>query len=411
MNINIDINHNAQDSARFDIGLAAHYLPVKLCSTSFDTIGECVAFLANNADGQFTNICVDDDSVLFIIEWSQYLYDTIQKSVCDMQYWSPIYNFHRVSGVVDGYKRTIYLDSRSFRKIVPASKVSEPHKKTINQFSSHEVLFPCIAYVSTDFKEIFTCSPIFASKDGLSIQNGEISAKVEPNLLQYYQYMNKCALKGYNRFYDRYEPTNMLGTKYLIYTEEGFELIRRYYYDLYDEATAEILSDKVVGAITILETPPFEKKVNSITLFLTTERLNIQRATNVDMSTTTYDNHPMTLLKYQNTKVLTLACLHYILKKYDFQLNNHTINYNDLGGWRDFMTECENNGTISDFSKVMSSPKTRAKQSMDSLVYELRHNEESFKVFENFIEQRFWDMDSFDRATCAIILPKYKDIK
>lgn len=140
MNIDIDINHNAQDNARFDIGLASRYLPVKLCSTSFASIGECVAFLANSADGQFTNIGIDTDSVLFIVKWSQYLYDSIQKNIFNMEYWSPCYNFHRVSGVVDGFKRTIYLDSRSFRKIVPPTKNSHPHTRTINQFNSYEVL-------------------------------------------------------------------------------------------------------------------------------------------------------------------------------------------------------------------------------------------------------------------------------
>lgn len=411
MNIDIDINHNAQDSARFDIGLASRYLPVKLCATSFNSIGDCVAFLANNADGQFTNICVDEDSVLFIVEWSQFLYDTIQRCVCEMQYWSTTYNFHRVSGVVDGFKRTIYLDSRAFRKIVPNTKKSAPHNKTINQFNSYESLFPCIAYVSTDFKDVFRCSPVFASPDGLCIQNGKIAAKVEPNLLQYYSYMNQCALKGFTKFYDRYEPTNMLGTQYLIFTKEGFELLRQFYYDTSDEATNEILSDKIVGAITILQTPAFERKVNSITLFLATEKLDIERASNVDMSTTTFDNNPMTLLKFQKTKALTLACLHYMLKKYNFQLNSHYVDYKELGGWRDYMTECENNGTISDLSKILSSPKTRAKQSLGELVYDLRHDEEAFKVFENFIEEKFWDMDAMDREVCAIVLPKYKDLK
>lgn len=254
-------------------------------------------------------------------------------------------------------------------------------------------------------------TPIFASTNGLSIQNDEIAEKVEPNLLQYYQYMNKCALKGYNRFYDRYEPTNMLGTQYLTYSKEGFELIRQLYYDTYDEATTEILSDKVVGAITVLETPAFENKVNSITLFLTTEKLDIERAYNVDMATTLCDNHPMKFLKPQKTKVISLACLHHILKKYDFQLNNHEVNYSDLGGWKDFMSECERNGTISDFSKIMSSPKTRAKQSIKSLGYELRHNMKSFNTLENFIDNKFPSMDSLDKAICALILPKYKDLK
>lgn len=410
MNIDIDIKHNALDSARFDIGLSSRYLPIELTATSFGGIGECIAFLANDADGQFTNISVDKDSVLFIILWNQNTYDEIKKDVLKMDYWVPFYNFHRVSGEVNGITRTIYLDSRAYRKIVRPQ--TQPHIRTISKFSSYDVLFPYIAYVSEDFKPIFSASPIFKSSEGFDLKNNSISAKVDPELLKYYSYKNDCDLKSFNKYYDRYVVTNMLGMQYLIYSEEGFSLLRQYFYDTSDHATKEILSDKVVGAITILQTPAFERKINAITIFLTKEPIKVERASNVDMKSTTYEGYPIKPLQSQSTKVLTLSIIHSILKKYNYQVDSKLmINYDILGGWNDFFLDCEKKGILSDFSSFFLMDKTQAKKRYESMLYDLRHKKDEYERFESYINSNFDTMNAADRELCAFLFPKFKGVK
>lgn len=410
MDINLDINHNAHDNARFNIGLSSRYLPVQLSATSFGKIGDCVAFLANNADSQSTNIIVDDDSVLFIILWDQFLFDEIKKCVLKMDYWFPNYNFHRITGEVDGVKRTVYLDSRAFNKIVNPPQNSATRIRTISQFKDYDVLYPCVVFVSEDFRSVFNATPIFQTPNGFEIKNNSISAKVGYELLQYHQYKNNLACKSYTRYYDRYKVTNMLGTQYIIYSEEGFKLLRQYFFDTSDYATSEILSDKVVGAITILENPAFEDKINSITVFLTTEPIKLERCINIDMESSSFEDYPIKSLKPQATKVLTLAIIHAIVKKYNYQPENRLIDYELLGGWNDFLQHCADNGLLSDISSFMSMDKTVAKRAYEALLYDFRKQPESLERFIRFIESNFDSMPQEDKALCAFLIPKFKDL-
>lgn len=410
MDIDLDINHNALDNARFDIGLSSRYLPVQLSATSFGKIGDCVAFLANNADSSTTNIVVDEESVLFIILWNQFLYDDIKRCVLNMDYCSPNYNFYRIAGIVDGVKRTVYLDSKAFKKIVNPPQNQASRIRTISQFKDYDILYPCVAFVSDDFGSVFNATPLFKTPDGFDIKNNSISAKVDFELLQYYEYKNELACKSYTRYYDRYKVTNMLGTQYIIYSEEGFKLLRQYFYDTSDHATSEILSDKFVGAITILYNPAFEDKINSITIFLTIEPIKFERCINIDMQASSFEDYPIKSLKPQATKVLTLAIIHAIVKKYNYQSENELINYELLGGWNEFFQKCADDGLLSDISLFMSMDKTIAKKAYESLLYDLRKQPKSLERFIGFIESNFDSMPQEDKALCAFLIPKYKDL-
>ena len=410
MNIDLVINHSALGSTRYDIGITERYLPIKLSATSFGDIGECVTFLANDATGTYTDISINDGSVLFIVMWNQLLYDEIKDDIINMDYWSPVNNFHRITGEVDGVKRTVFLDSRAFKKIVNPPKKSNTHFRTINQFQKYDVLFPCIVYVSEGYKSVFNATPIFASSDGFEIKNSSISANVEYELLQYYSYKNDLALKSYTKYYDRYKVTNMLGTQYIIYSEKGFNLLRQYFYDTSEYATHAILGDKVVGAITILEQPAFENTINAITIFLTTEPLKFERCINIDMALSTYEDFPLKTLKPQSTKVLTLAIIHAIIKKYNFQPNNRTVNYSLLGGWNDFLEDCSAKGLLADFTSFFSMDKTKAKKAYDNFCYDVTNKQDVFEDLESFIESNFETMEPEDKALCAFLFPKYKDL-
>lgn len=410
----MDINFkNDSPSTNYNYGLANRYLPIRLTTTEFRIIGNCMAFLANNADGRFTDIVENDKSELFIIGYNHNLYEEIKADILNMDYWEPSLNFQLMEGEVDGLQRKIYLDIRSFNKLHPTKKSSKPHIKTITQFQGYKNLYPYIAYVSEDFNSIFSSNPIFESEDGFFIEGNSIYANMDDeSLYQYNTYCNHCALKGHNIFYDRYEITNIAARELLIYSEKGFELIRNLFYDTSDHASKKILTDKVKGAMTILNIPAFENKVVSMTIFLSTEPYMAERAINIDMQTSFYENHPIKLLKYQKTKVLTLAAIYYILKRYNFQLNQeHIINYENLGGWEDFFKECEEKGIFSDFSKFFSMEKTRAKKTLESVFYQIRTNEADFKIFENFIKSHYKDMDTFDQEVSSFILPDLKKTK
>lgn len=415
----LNINQNVMDisfrndspSSNYNYGLADRYLPIRLTTTEFRTLGNCMAFLANNADGSFTDIIENEKSDLFIISYNLNLYEEIKSDILNMDFWEPSLNFQLMEGEVDGTKRKIYLDIRLFNKLHLPPKKPIPHTKTITQFYGYKSLYPFIAYVSEDFNSIFTTNPMFESQDGFHIENNSIYANIEDDsLFQYNTYCSPCVLKGHTLFYDRYEITNIAKRELIIYSKEGYELIRNFFYDTSDYASKIFLTDKVVGAITILDWPPFENKVVSMTIFLMTELFLAERATNIDMETNFFENHPIKFLKYQKTKVLTLAAIYYILKRNNFQLKqDNIINYENLGGWEDFFKECEEKGIFSDFSIFFSMDKTRAKKTLESVFYQIRTNEADFKIFENFIKSHFENMDTFDQEVCSFILPDLKN--
>ena len=409
MEINININSVSKYSKS---EIASRYLPVRLMKTQFNKIGDCMAFLANNAEGQYTRIIENQDSVLFVILYNQDLYDEIQSDVLKMDFWEPDYTFQLLEGEVDGVIRKIYLDIRAYRTIIEHNTEylnRNKHIKTIELFSSYSKLYPYIVYVGGDFRSIFRSCPIFKSKDGFKIKDGAISANMDYEYFMPDICYNKCVLKGYNKFYDRYEVDNMAGTEYLIYTQTGFEILRDYFYDTSHFANKTIFDTSITGAITIVDY--FFEKTKSITLFFSTKPILAKRADNIDMITSTFENHPIKTLRYKRTSVFALAAIHYILKKFQYQSSNgNYIDYDLLGGWADSMIGIESKDVPSDSVSLERSLKSKSLEAYTSLLADLRYVKDEFFKFENFIDEQFDMMNTADKDICTFIFPKYKKL-
>lgn len=93
---------------------ASKYLPVRLSTTFFDGIGECICIVANRADGMTSNIIEDSDSEVFLTLNSPALYNEIKSNVLNMDYWTPNTHYNTVNGLADGVKRKIHLDGIVF---------------------------------------------------------------------------------------------------------------------------------------------------------------------------------------------------------------------------------------------------------------------------------------------------------
>ncbi len=93
---------------------ASKYLPVRLSTTCFEGIGECIAFAANRADGMTCDITENDISEIFLTLMDASLYEELKRDVLNMDYWSPINHFNTVTGLADGKVRKIHLDGRYF---------------------------------------------------------------------------------------------------------------------------------------------------------------------------------------------------------------------------------------------------------------------------------------------------------
>lgn len=93
---------------------ASKYLPVRLSTTYFDGIGDCIAFAANRADGVKTDIVENKESEIFLTLMESELYEEIKRDVLNMDYWIPQDYYTTVTGLADGMLRTIHLDGRYF---------------------------------------------------------------------------------------------------------------------------------------------------------------------------------------------------------------------------------------------------------------------------------------------------------
>lgn len=93
---------------------ASKYLPVRLSTTYFDGIGECIAFAVNRADGMTKDIVENPKSEIFLTKMDSSLYEEIKRDVLNMDYWSPRNQYNTVTGLADGKVRKIHLDGRYF---------------------------------------------------------------------------------------------------------------------------------------------------------------------------------------------------------------------------------------------------------------------------------------------------------
>lgn len=109
----ININHMSID---WIFKKAIKYLPVRLSTTYFDSIGECIAFTANRAEGMRCDIIENDKSEVFLMLMDYLLYEELKKDVLNMDYWFPKNHYYTVTGLADGQVRKIHIDDNLFFK-------------------------------------------------------------------------------------------------------------------------------------------------------------------------------------------------------------------------------------------------------------------------------------------------------
>lgn len=99
-----------------DLGFekAKRYLPVRLSTTYFDEIGECMCIVANRADGITTEITENQDSEVFVALMDHRLYEEIKHKVLNMDYWTPNKWYNTLNGFADGKERKIHMEGGVF---------------------------------------------------------------------------------------------------------------------------------------------------------------------------------------------------------------------------------------------------------------------------------------------------------
>ncbi len=105
---------NANNISPIVFEKAKKYLPVRLSTTSFDGIGECMCIVANRADGMTTEIVENINSEVFITLMNSALYEDIKRRVLNMDYWVPNKWYNTIIGFADGIERKIHLDCDVF---------------------------------------------------------------------------------------------------------------------------------------------------------------------------------------------------------------------------------------------------------------------------------------------------------
>lgn len=108
----MEINVNGANQVYYD--LASKYFPIRLSTTIFDGIGECLCLVANRADEMFHEIAENEDSEVFIMLKQIPLYEDMKNRVEHMDYWEPDRMFHTVIGDADGLQRIIHFDGSAF---------------------------------------------------------------------------------------------------------------------------------------------------------------------------------------------------------------------------------------------------------------------------------------------------------
>lgn len=106
------INANGRNQIYYE--KASKYLPVRLSTTYFDEIGECICIVANPAEWNATAIVENDSSEVFITPMNTMLYEDIKRKVMNMDYWVPNKWYNTIVGFADGKERKIHLDCDVF---------------------------------------------------------------------------------------------------------------------------------------------------------------------------------------------------------------------------------------------------------------------------------------------------------
>lgn len=166
----ININNTAID---WQFKKAKKYLPVRLSTTYFDGIGECIAFAANRADGNVCNIIESQESEIFLTLMNSALYEELKQCVLNMDYWTPVNNYNTVTGLADGEVRKIHLDGRFFNIKFKIMNMYEILNSCLSNMKASED-FNDYATVNS-FKDLLSCiieSPAklinFSDKEKLS---------------------------------------------------------------------------------------------------------------------------------------------------------------------------------------------------------------------------------------------------
>ena len=105
---------NINQPKLIDFDKASKYLPVRLSTTFFDGIGECICIVCNRADGMTSDIVENKDSEVFLTPMRASLYEDIKRRVLNMDYWIPDKWYNTVLGLADGVERKIHLDCDVF---------------------------------------------------------------------------------------------------------------------------------------------------------------------------------------------------------------------------------------------------------------------------------------------------------
>ena len=108
----MQINVNGHNGIYYE--KAERYLPVRLTTTYFEDIGECVCIVANREDNRMANIVEDKNSEVFITPMDTSLYDDIKHRVLNMEFWTPNKWYNTAIGLADGVERKIHLDCDVF---------------------------------------------------------------------------------------------------------------------------------------------------------------------------------------------------------------------------------------------------------------------------------------------------------
>ena len=93
---------------------ASKYLPIRLSTTFFDDIGECICIVANREDNRMADIVENKDSEVFITPMNSALYNDIKNRVLNMEFWTPNKWYNTIVGLADGVERKIHLDCDVF---------------------------------------------------------------------------------------------------------------------------------------------------------------------------------------------------------------------------------------------------------------------------------------------------------
>ena len=108
----MQINANGRNQIYYE--KASKYLPVRLSTTYFDSIGECICIVANRVDNQMANIVENNESEVFITPMDIPLYNDIKHRVLNMAFWIPNKWYNTIVGYADGIERKIHLDCDVF---------------------------------------------------------------------------------------------------------------------------------------------------------------------------------------------------------------------------------------------------------------------------------------------------------